>query len=319
LQKSLESPKNQFIPKSIESPPEKPLNPKLLLSRGLGNWLGEEIQKKDAPNFLSYAKKNGNSVSSGTTGVENENQPIKIKEEEFFVEHSLESTKALANYDCWDLDLQPEEWVLKCKKMKAPHARSPIFINNKYFWGGVEVLDYDKESKKFKIRILLTGKEKLVGRLSLMFNEEDHAKFMERVETGKMRQNRAEDEIRFFKYVESKEDEIVSHLDAESKKCILSKIRKKKNEEESQIITRLIDSLMFQVENEYKLFMKKVVVLREMQDKKNEEKFKDLRIKMRFIKNEIPYYGTIAKMDLPIELISDFVNYIFILKLTFVF
>lgn len=173
----------------------------------------------------------------------------------------------------------------------------------------MEVLDYDNESKKFRIRILLSGKEKMVGRLSLMFNEEDHVKFMERVETGKMRQNRAEDEIRFFKYVEGKEDGMVSYLNEESRRSILGRIRKKRNEEESQIITRLIDSLMGQVEGEYKLFMKKVVVLREMQDKKNEEKFKDLRIKMRYIKNEIPYYGTILKMNFPIEQISDFVTY----------
>jgi len=99
--------------------------------------------------------------------------------------------------------------------------------------------------------------------------------------------------------VESKSDDLVSVLDSENKKNILAKTRKKKNEEESQITTRLVDSLMNQVEQEYKLFMKKVVVLREMQEGPNAEKFKALRIKMRFIKNEIPFFGTIARFDFP--------------------
>lgn len=246
-----------------------------------------------------YAQKNGSIVGLGTTGVENENEEISLVEESFFLENSLESTKALMNYDCWDEDFSPENWVRRCKTLEPPHAKSPIYINKRYIWAGVEILDWYPETRKFLVRILLNGHEKVVSRLSLMFLNEDHAKFMERVQVCKQRQQRAEDEIRFFKYVESKSDELVSTLDTDTKRNILSKTRKRRGEEENQITTRLVEGLMSQVDQEYKLFMKKVVVLREMQEPGHQEQFKGLRIKMRFIKGEIPFFGTIARFDFP--------------------
>ena len=246
---------------------------------------------------VKYAQKNGSIVALGTTGVENEDEMISLMEEEIFLENSLESTKALMNYDCWDEECDPEDWIKRYKSIEPPHAKSPIYMNKRYLWAGVEIIGWNKEQRKFLVKIMLNGHEKYVSRLSLMFLNEDHAKFMERVQVCKQRQQRAEDEIRFFKYVEGKSDELVSVLDVEAKKNILSKTRGKKKDEESQSTSRLIESLMGQVEMEYKLFMKKVVVLGEMQEAINTDKFKNLRIKMRFIKNEIPFLGTIAKFD----------------------
>lgn len=255
-----------------------------------------------------YASKNGSIVNLGTTGVENEDEMVAVLEEEIFLENSLESTKALMNYDCWDDDLDPEEWVRRCKGVEPPHARSPIFINKRYLWAGVEILAWDKETHKFLVKILLNGQEKFVSRLSLMFLIEDHAKFMERVQVCKQRQQRAEDEIRFFKYVEGKNDDLVSNLDNETHRNILFKT-KKKREEENQTTTRLINSLMEQVKMEYKLFMKKFVVLREMQDPGNLEKFRRSRIKLRYIKGEIPFFGTIAKFDYPKKDMLEYVKF----------
>lgn len=260
-----------------------------------------------------YASKNGSIVGLGTTGVENEDEMVNVIEEEIFLENSLQSTKALMNYDCWDEDCEPEEWVRRVKGLEPPHAKSPIYINKRYLWAGVEIIGWNKEISKFLVKILLNGSEKYVSRLSLMFLTEDHNKFMERVQVCKQRQQRAEDEIRFFKYVESKNDQLVSSLDNETYKNILMKTRKKK-EEENQIIGRLINSLMEQVQMEYKLFMKKVVVLKEMQDPENLEKFKNLRIKLRYIKGEIPFFGTIAKFDFPKKEILETVIIIFMIK-----
>lgn len=270
---------------------------------------------KAAENSLKtrYASKNGSIVGLGTTGVENEDEIVSIMEEEIFLENSLQSTKALMNYDCWDEDCEAEEWVRKVKGLEPPHAKSPIYINKRYLWAGVEILGWSKEMNKFLVKILLNGSEKYVSRLSLMFLTEDHSKFMERVQVCKQRQQRAEDEIRFFKYVESKNDQLVSSLDEETYKNILMKTRKKK-EEENQIIGRLINSLMEQVQMEYKLFMKKVVVLKEMLNAENLEKFKNLRIKLRYIKGEIPFFGTIAKFDFPKKEILENVIFLYFIK-----
>jgi len=54
--------------------------------------------------------------------------------------------------------------------------------------------------------------------------------------------------------------------------------------------------------------MKKCIVLREMMDEKNHEKFKNKRIKLRRNKKVIPYLGIIGKI-LPQERYYGFESY----------
>ena len=65
----------------------------------------------------------------------------------------------------------------------------------------VYVLDYDSLTRKFKIRFD-NGIEKKIGRLSLLFFLEDKNKFNERLKLCKHRYAVAEDEMRFFNYVD---------------------------------------------------------------------------------------------------------------------
>ena len=44
-------------------------------------------------------------------------------------------------------------------------------------WSPVEVLEYDEAEKKYMIKLMGNGAIKLVGRLSLLFNQEDSEKF----------------------------------------------------------------------------------------------------------------------------------------------
>lgn len=44
-----------------------------------------------------------------------------------------------------------------CKKTKGPHGKCPIFIDNKYEWTDVEVVDFDIKSDKFTVNILENG------------------------------------------------------------------------------------------------------------------------------------------------------------------
>jgi hypothetical protein len=65
------------------------------------------------------------------------------------------------------------------------------------------------------IQIVESGVMKYVKRLSLLFNAEDPFKFRQRVEEAKQRQYTAEDEIRFYKYVDNLPNETVSSLSPE--------------------------------------------------------------------------------------------------------
>jgi hypothetical protein len=61
------------------------------------------------------------------------------------------------------------------------HALSPVYQGYEYCWKPVEVLSFDYKERKYKVKVVATGQEKLVTRLSLLFFDEDPDKFKERV------------------------------------------------------------------------------------------------------------------------------------------
>ena len=71
--------------------------------------------------------------------------------------------------------------------------------------------------------MIKNGNEKLIGRLSLRFHIEDPIRFQQRVEIAKQRQKNADDELRFFQYVNS----IDSKLSGEMLEKTKLKIEKK--------------------------------------------------------------------------------------------
>ena len=141
-----------------------------------------------------------------------EETPRKPREQFWFLEYGLLSTKSLCNYDVWDEKISPEEWIARCKEKSPPHGKSPVYIDKKYTWVPVEVMDYDSEKKKFLVKVLENSQKKYVGRLSLMFNDEDPEEFQARLDLCKDLQLAAEDEMRFLKYIDGHNNELVSSL-----------------------------------------------------------------------------------------------------------
>ena len=88
-------------------------------------------------------------------------------------------------------------------------------ISHRYVWRDVRVLDYDPKRKKFLIQLGQNGMMKYVGRLSLLFHDEDPEKFKQRLQEARERQEIAEDEMRFYHYVDSQPDQTVSTLNHE--------------------------------------------------------------------------------------------------------
>ena len=74
-----------------------------------------------------------------------------------FEEFGLKTNKLLKNFDCFEDSKSPEEWLQICKNSSVPNGFCPFYIENKYIWQEVEVLDYDVESKKFKIKSYSSG------------------------------------------------------------------------------------------------------------------------------------------------------------------
>lgn len=80
-------------------------------------------------------------------------------------------SKNLKDYDCWDEDLEPEEWIERYKGTPPPHGKSPIYSHGEYVWTDIELLNYDPASGKFYVRVLENGLLKFVNRLSLKFKD----------------------------------------------------------------------------------------------------------------------------------------------------
>ena len=78
--------------------------------------------------------------------------------------------------------------------------------------------------------------EKEVNRLSILFRDEDMDKFRSRLKVCKMRQQVAEDDTRFEKYVSSQDGSEVSGISMKEKKVILGKALKRRKVENMNTI-----------------------------------------------------------------------------------
>jgi hypothetical protein len=87
------------------------------------------------------------------------------------------ASKNLKDYDCWDSDLTPQEWIKKYINTPPPHGKAPIYSKGEYIWTDIELINYDEKSGKFYVKVLENGLLKFVSRLSIQFKDEDPAKF----------------------------------------------------------------------------------------------------------------------------------------------
>ena len=141
-----------------------------------------------------------------------------------FNDPNLPGGKELRRYDTTEEDVPIEERLQYCQARPGQaHGLSPVFQANEYVWTPVEVLNYDSNYDKFIVKVVTTGQEKFVARLSLLFFNEDSEKFKRRVNLCKERQQNVQAELRFTKYVDSIPTESVSTLSKERQISILRK------------------------------------------------------------------------------------------------
>lgn len=216
------------------------------------------------------------------------------KEYEIFNEPSMPGVKVLTRYDTWDEDKSAEDWIEYCKtKPGQAHALSPVYQGYEYCWKPVEVLDYDYKERKFKVKVVATGQEKLVTRLSLLFFDEDPDKFKERVNQCKQRQEIVEAELRLTNLVDSVPSDAVSTLSKEKRYYFSYKSIRQNDRFDPDKIQSTFKHLVRVVEEEYVRQMKKCVILKEMEDPANFMKFQRMKIPIRLTKKTSPYFGVV--------------------------
>lgn len=175
------------------------------------------------------------------------------KEYEIFNDSgNMPGVKVLTRYDTWDEDRTVEDWVEYCQARPGQaHALSPVYQGYEYCWKPVEVLSFDYKERKYKVKVVATGQEKLVTRLSLLFFDEDPDKFKERVNQCKQRQEIVEAELRFTNLVDSVPTDAVSTLSKERRFYFLSKSVRESDKHDPDKIYSTFKHLLRVVEEEY--------------------------------------------------------------------
>jgi hypothetical protein len=206
----------------------------------------------------------------------------------------MPGVKVLTRYDTWDEDRSIEQWIEYCQARQGQaHALSPVYQGYEYCWKPVEVIDYDYKERKYKVKVVATGQEKLVTRLSLLFFDEDPDKFKERVNQCKQRQEIVEAELRYTNLIDSVPTDSVSTLSKERRFYFLSKSVRESDKFDPDKIYSTFKHLLRVVEEEYIRQMKKCVILKEMEDPQNYAKFARMKIPIRLSKKTSPYFGVV--------------------------
>ena len=53
------------------------------------------------------------------------------------------ASRNLKDYDCWEHDLKPQEWLEKYLNTPGPHGKAPIYQGGEYVWTDIELINYD--------------------------------------------------------------------------------------------------------------------------------------------------------------------------------
>lgn len=108
-----------------------------------------------------------------------------------------------------------------------------------------------------------------------------------------MRQEIVEAELRFTNLVDSVPHDAVSSLSKERRFYFLSKSVRESDKFDPDKIYESFKHLLKVVEEEYVRQMKKCVILKEMEDPQNYQKFNRLKIPIRLSKKTSPYFGVV--------------------------
>ena len=112
-------------------------------------------------------------------------------------------------------------------------------------------------------------------------------------------QKRAEDEIRFQSYAETIPDDQVSTLSEDWQNSIhhRSVDRHKFKDQDLVWANQLYSKWIKTAQAEFVREMKKCIVMRQMKAPRMKEFFKQKRIDLRLVKKQVPFYGTIGKVQ----------------------
>jgi len=166
------------------------------------------------------------------------------------------------NAELWG-DLEPEEWIAlghtKYHGQGTP-AKSSFYSNKEYQWAPCRVLEYDAETGDFLIEFSAPPHlQKVVKRLSILFDDEDTDKFYRRLESCRRLREEALAQRRYNSFLDAQQATIFAPIQQSALHGIVGKLMM--NSEQLVLSRqRSVESLLHEVREEYGLAMKYAIV-----------------------------------------------------------
>ena len=148
----------------------------------------------------------------------------------------------LANFDDLSFERGLMDSFLRTGKPDRGLSRF-LAPTGEWGWAACDVLGYDEELRLFEIRWEATGKSKRVSRLNLVFDGEDHALFLHRLERVDEHRRGAEEALRHAKRIEELARRAPDAIGAAKVNAILDRLGKVARTSPLELLNRLVDEL----------------------------------------------------------------------------
>ena len=166
------------------------------------------------------------------------------------------------NAELWG-DLTAEEWIELGRTKygnKGTPARSSFYANKEYSWLPCRVLEYDPASGDFLIEFSQAPfLQKVVKRLSILFDDEDQEKFYKRLESCRRLREEALAQRRYNAFLDAQATSIFAPIQQSALHGIVGKLMMNS---EALVMSRQksVEGLLIEVREEYGLAMKYAIV-----------------------------------------------------------
>jgi dynein heavy chain len=165
-------------------------------------------------NMLSPEKEVANPFAKELTAEDLMRDPEYLK-----IDQSKLPLEIFDNIELQALDKSPEEWLASNSM-----AQTPYYHAGEWIWRPVIVRGYDQATKRYEVQFHPMGIIKHVNRLKLMFDQEDHVKFMERRNLAEQAREEAKRIMRLDFFISKQPKESVRIIRKESIKKIHNRV-----------------------------------------------------------------------------------------------
>jgi dynein heavy chain len=198
-------------------------------------------------------------------------------------------------FDSGEGDRSGPEWLYYGRRQYGSHglpAKSLFYFNREWIWKECRVIDYSEDVNLYSIQFDQPSLLKQVGRLSILFDDEDKNKFNARLEECRKLREEALSWRRYQAFVNSQSDSLFTPIQQSSLHGIIGRLMLSA---ESLVMNRqkTVEKLLIEVRDEYARAMKQAIIDFKRKDAVEAARMASLNLPPLPEIKEIPYLAVI--------------------------